>query len=123
MLAWKRIHDTLTSKLKAWPKLVTGGLEGLDFGQFFTVSPTLSRQGTHAIFALTSHYQWRLFTFDAKTFFLTGDTTSRTKPIYAELPQDLVKELDKSPDVIARIKKIRYGLASRSAIGVVPSFS
>ena len=54
---------------------------------------------------------WRAFTLDAKTAFLAGDKSSRTKPIYAELPKDLVKEMGYDADTIARIKKVPYGLS------------
>ena len=52
-----------------------------------------------------------MFTLDAKTAFLAGDQTSRTKPIYTELPKDLIQEQGLSDDIIARIKKVPYGLS------------
>ena len=48
---------------------------------------------------------------DAKTAFLAGDKSSRVKPIYAELPRDLVRDLGLDEDIIAKIKKVPYGLS------------
>ena len=96
---------------KAKARLVIRGFADPDLGKFSTASPTLSRQGRHAILTVASHLQYRLFTLDAKTAFLAGDTTSRTKPIYTELPKDLVQDQGYGPDMIARIKKVPYGLS------------
>ena len=54
---------------------------------------------------------WRIFTLDAKTGFLAGEQSSRVKPIYAELPKDLIRGQGCDDDVIARIKKVPYGLS------------
>ena len=90
---------------------VIRGFKDPDLGQFSTAGPTLSRQGRHAILTVASHFQYRVFTLGAKTPLLAGDTTSRTKPIYTKLPEDLVQENGYGPDVIARIKKVPYGLS------------
>ncbi|CAE7766960.1 GIP [Symbiodinium sp. CCMP2592] len=114
VLTWKSVPGEVyqgPGGAKAKARLVIRGFRDPDLGQFSTASPTLSRQGRHAIFTLASHYQFRVFTLDAKTAFLAGDQTSRTKPIYTELPKDLVEELGLGADVIARIKKVPYGLS------------
>ena len=87
------------------------GFRDPDLGQFTTASPTLSRQGRHAILTVAAQNMWTAFTLDAKTAFLAGDESSRIKPIYAELPKDLVKEMGRDADTIARIKKVPYGLS------------
>ena len=114
VLTWKTVPGEVyqgPGGAKAKARLVIRGFRDPDLGQFSTASPTLSRQGRHAIFTLASHFQYRVFTLDAKTAFLAGDKTSRTKPIYTELPRDLVEELGGDADVIARIKKVPYGLS------------
>ena len=103
MLTWKPSDDGSSKRAKA--RLVIRGFRDPDLGQFSTASPTLTRQGRHAILAATAHHQWRLFTLDAKTAFLAGDKSSRVKPIYAELPRDLITDLGVDKDTIARIKK------------------
>ena len=111
VLTWKRVDETPDSARKPKARLVIRGFRDPDLGQFSTASPTLSRQGRHAILTLAAHFQFRIFTLDAKTVFLAGDQSSRTKPIYAELPKDLVSDLDLGPETIARIKKVPYGLS------------
>ena len=111
VLTWKRTEDTPNSPKKAKARLVIRGFRDPDLGQFSTASPTLTRQGRHAILALAAHHQWRAFTLDAKTAFLAGDKSSRVKPIYAELPRDLVRDLGLDEDIIAKIKKVPYGLS------------
>ena len=111
VLTWKRIEDTPNSPKKAKARLVIRGFRDPDLGQFTTASPTLSRQGRHAILTVAAQSMWRVFTLDAKTAFLAGDKSARTKPIYAELPKDLVKEMGYDADTIARIKKVPYGLS------------
>ena len=111
VLTWKRVDETPDSARKPKARLVIRGFRDPDLGQFSTASPTLSRQGRHAILTLAAHFQFRVFALDAKTAFLAGDQSSRTKPIYAELPKDLVSDLDLGPETIARIKKVPYGLS------------
>ena len=114
VLTWKSVPGEVhagPNGSKAKARLVIRGFRDPDLGQFSTASPTLSRQGRHAIFTVASHFQYRVFTLDAKTAFLAGDQTSRTKPIYTELPKDLVREQGFGDDIIARIKKVPYGLS------------
>ena len=114
VLTWKSVPGEVHAGpggTKAKARLVIRGFRDPDLGQFSTASPTLSRQGRHATFTLASHYQYRVFTLDAKTAFLAGDQTLRTKPIYTELPKDLIREQGFGDDIIARIKKVPYGLS------------
>ena len=114
VLTWKSVpgeEHAGPNGSKAKARLVIRGFRDPDLGQFSTASPTLSRQGRHAIFTVASHFQYRVFTLDAKTAFLAGDQTSRTKPIYTELPRDLIHEQGFGEDIIARIKKVPYGLS------------
>ena len=109
VLTWKPVDEDPGVKAKA--RLVIRGFRDPDLGQFSTASPTLSRQGRHAILCLAAHYKYRAFTLDAKTAFLAGDQTSRVKPIYAELPRDILRDNHYPEDVIAKIKKVPYGLS------------
>ena len=112
VLTWKAVDSPASKEThKAKARLVIRGFRDPDLGQFSTASPTLSRQGRHAILSIAAQNQWRLFTLDAKTAFLAGDKSSRVKPIYAELPKDLVRDHGYSEDTIARIKKVPYGLS------------
>ena len=114
VLTWKSVPGEVHAGpqgCKAKARLVIRGFRDPDLGQFSTASPTLSRQGRHAVFTVASHFQYRVFTLDAKTAFLAGDQTSRSKPIYTELPKDLVRDQGYGEDVIARIKKVPYGLS------------
>ena len=111
VLTWKRVDETPSSPVKAKARLVIRGFKDPDLGEFTTASPTLSRQGRHAILTVAAHHQYRLFTLDAKTAFLAGDRSSRSKPIYAELPKDLIRDCQYDDDTIARIKKVPYGLS------------
>ena len=114
VLTWKSVPGETHAGpggTKAKARLVIRGFRDPDLGQFSTASPTLSRQGRHAILTVASHCQYRVFTLDAKTAFLAGDQTSRTKPIYTELPQDLIHEQGFGEDIIAKIKKVPYGLS------------
>ena len=111
VLTWKRVEDTPNSPKKPKARLVIRGFRDPDLGQFSTASPTLSRQGRHAVLTVAAQNMWRVFTLDAKTAFLAGDKSARVKPIYAELPRDLVKDQGYDDDTIARIKKVPYGLS------------
>ena len=111
VLTWKRVEDTPNSPKKAKARLVIRGFRDPDLGQFSTASPTLSRQGRHAVLTIAAQNMWRVFTLDAKTAFLAGEKSSRVKPIYAELPKDLIHEQGYDEDIIARIKKVPYGLS------------
>ena len=107
VLTWKPVDeakDPDTKKAKA--RLVIRGFKDPDLGQFTTASPTLSRQGRHAVLTTAAHEQWRVFTLDAKTAFLAGDSSSRVKPIYAELPKDLIRDQGYDADTIARPVRI-----------------
>ncbi|CAE7302350.1 RE1, partial [Symbiodinium microadriaticum] len=111
VLTWKHVGDQPDGEKRAKARLVIRGFKDPDLGQYSTASPTLSRQGRHAILTIAAHHQYRLFTLDAKTAFLAGDRSSRVKPIYAELPRDLVQDQGYDEDTIARIKKVPYGLS------------
>ena len=111
ILTWKNVGDQPNGEKRPKARLVIRGFKDPDLGQYSTASPTLSRQGRHAILTLAAHHQYRLFTLDAKTAFLAGDRSSRVKPIYAELPRDLVSDQGYDEDTIARIKKVPYGLS------------
>ena len=111
VLTWKNVDDQPDGAKKPKARLVIRGFRDPDLGQFTTASPTLSRQGRHAILTLAAHHQFRVFTLDAKTAFLAGDRSSRVKPIYAELPRDLIKDQGYDADTIAKIKKVPYGLS------------
>ena len=111
VLTCKSASDVPDGPRKPKARLVIRGFRDPDLGQFSTASPTLSRQGRHAILTLAAHHQCRLFTLDAKTAFLAGDRTSRVKPIYVELPRDLRREHGYDSDTIAKIKKVPYSLS------------
>ena len=85
VLTWKRVEDTPGAPKKPKARLVIRGFKGPGLGQFSTASPTLSRQGRHAVLTVAAQNMWRIFTLDAKTAFLAGDQSARVKPIYAEL--------------------------------------
>ena len=110
VLTWKSASETPNAPKKPQARLVIRGFRDPDLVQFSTASPTLPRQGRHAILTLAAHFQSRLLTLDAKTAFLAGDRTSRVKPRYAELPQDLIREHGYDADTIAKIK-VPYGLS------------
>ena len=111
VLTWKSVEGQAPGAKKPKARLVIRGFRDPDLGEFSTTSPTLSRQGRHAVLTVAAHYQYRLFTLDAKTAFLSGDRSSRVKPVYAELPRDLVKQHGYDEDTIAKIKKVPYGLS------------
>ena len=111
VLTWKAVDGGPPDSKRPKARLVIRGFRDPDLGEFSTASPTLSRQGRHAVLTVAAHYQYRVFTLDAKTAFLSGDRSSRVKPIYAELPKDLVRDQGYDPETIARIKKVPYGLS------------
>ena len=74
VLTWKSVPGEVYSGpggTKAKARLVIRGFRDPDLGQYSTASPTLSRQGRHAVFTVASHLQYRVFTLDAKTAFLS----------------------------------------------------
>ena len=67
-------------------RLVPLGCQDPDLGLYARSSPTLSRVSRSMLCAFAAQLGWRVFTLDAKTAFLAGDLSSRSRPPYFRPP-------------------------------------
>lgn len=107
VLTWKLVDGAKVPKAR----LVLLGYQDPDLGEYTRSSPTLTRTGRTLVLALMAQFVWQVFSLDAKNAFLAGDISSRSKPLYMQLPKDLLEMMQLPADSVYKLRKSAYGLA------------
>jgi len=102
--------STMPDGRTAKARLVLRGFQDPDIGSFSTMAPVLGRVSRSTLWAVAAHKKWSLLTLDARTAFLAGEKTARTKPLFATLPARTLQELALDPDTVMKLRKVPYGL-------------
>ena len=107
VLTWK--YDKNNKSAKA--RLVLLGYQDPDLGTYRSDAPTLTRSSKYLLLATAAIKEWDVFTLDAHTAFLLGDSMSRSEPLHAVPPPDLAKELGIPPWFVFLLTKSAFGLS------------
>ena len=108
VLSYKKTDDG-GKKPKA--RLVLLGYQDPDLGSYRADAPTCARSSKYLFVATAVQLQWKLFTLDAHTAFLSGDASERAQPLYFRPPQDLAAALAMEPWEALLLQKAAYGLS------------
>ena len=99
-------------EVKAKARIVLLGYSDPDLEELMTSAPTLSRRGRQLLLNLGTFKRWTRRKADAKSAFLQGSESQRTRDIYAIPVPELATALQIPVGQAVKLLKAAYGLAS-----------
>ena len=99
-------------EVKAKARIVLLGYSDPDLEELMTSAPTLSRRGRQLLLNLGTFKRWTCRKADAKSAFLQGSESQRTRDIYAIPVPELATALQIPVGQAVKLLKAAYGLAS-----------